>query len=156
MRDFRRESPRIEVEALCWELIEDRETSGLAIDLSPLGLRIERPYTGGPTRREVPLQLEVPGIDEVMWAKADACFDVLVPKAGPAGGALGLVRRTGYRIALAAARDLRMLKEFVVETDRVNRRNRAARRAAAEPEVMIDGRLETAVDLRLASCYLRA
>jgi hypothetical protein len=132
MREFRREGPRIKVEALCWELVDDRETSGFAVDLSSLGLRIERPYTGGPTRREVPLQLEVPGIDEVMWAKADACFDVLVPQAGPAGGALGLVRRTGYRIALAAARDLRMLKEFVVETDRMNRRDRAMRRRQAE------------------------
>jgi len=117
----RRESPRIGIEALCWELVEGRETSGLAVDLSSLGLRIERPYVGGPTRREVPLQLEIPGIDEVMWAKGDACFDVLVPHAGPAGGALGLIRRTGYRL-VAAARDLRMIKEFVVETDRAERR----------------------------------
>src|SRR6185295_14149236 len=79
MREFRRESPRIGIEALCWELVAHQEISGMAIDLSPNGLRIERPYTGGPTRREVPLQLEVPGIDEVMWAKADACFDHLVP-----------------------------------------------------------------------------
>jgi hypothetical protein len=128
MREFRRESPRIKVEALCWEVLDDRETTGLAVDLSSLGLGIERPYTGGPTRRSVPLQLEVPGIDEVMWARADACFDAVVPRTGPAGGALGLVRRTGYRIALAAARDLRMLREFVVETDRTVRRARAALR----------------------------
>jgi hypothetical protein len=147
MRDFRRESPRIEVEALCWELVDGRETSGLAVDLSSSGLRVERPYTGGPSRREVPLQIEVPGIDEVMWAKGDACFDVLVPQAAPAGDALGLIRRTGYRIALAAARDLRMLKEFVVETDRVNRRERAMRCQVAGASAM---------DLGLASCYLRA
>lgn len=147
MRDFRRESPRIEVEALCWELIDGRETSGLAVDLSSSGLRIERPYTGGPSRREVPLQIEVPGIDEVMWAKGDACFDVLVPQAAPTGDAPGLIRRTGYRIALAAARDLRMLKEFVVETDRVNRRERAMRCQVAGASAM---------DLGFASCYLRA
>ena len=117
----RRESPRIGIEALCWELVDGRETSGLAVDLSSLGLRIERPYVGGQTRREAPLQIEIPGIDEVMWAKGEACFDVLVPQAGPAGGALGLVRRTGYRL-VAAARDLRMIKEFVVETDRAERR----------------------------------
>jgi hypothetical protein len=28
------------------------------------------------------------------------------------------VRRTGYRLVVAAARDLRLLKEFVVETHR--------------------------------------
>ncbi|MBA2542736.1 MAG: PilZ domain-containing protein [Deltaproteobacteria bacterium] len=114
----RRESPRIEVEAMCWEMIDGREHSGLALDLSSHGLRIERPYAGGPTRREVQLEIEVPGIDEVMWARGDACFDVLVPTTSPAGGPLGLIRRTGYRIAIAAQRDLRMLKEVVFETYR--------------------------------------
>jgi hypothetical protein len=145
MRELRRESPRIGIEALCWELVGGREISGIAVDLSALGLRIERPYTGGPTRREVPLALEVPGIDEVMWAKADACFDQLVPSAGPAGGALGLVRRTGYRIVAAAARDLRTLSELVFEADRARRRREAA---AARDACDV-------FDLALASCYSR-
>lgn len=146
MRELRRESPRIGIEALCWELVGAQEISGIAVDLSPLGLRLERPYTGGPTRREAPLQLEVPGIDEVMWARADACFDHLVPSAGPDGGPLGLVRRTGYRIVAAAARDLRWLNELVVETDRASRRARALRREAERDRM---------VDLGLASCYRR-
>lgn len=136
---YRREGPRIGIAALCWELVEGRERSALAVDLSPAGVRIERPYTGGPTRREVPLQLEVPGIDEVMWARGDACFDVLVPDRSPAGGPLGLIRRTGYRLAGAAARDLRLLKELVYETAR------ARIAAVAAPP-----------DLGLAACYLRA
>lgn len=134
MHDFRRESPRIDVEALCWEVVDGREASALAVDLSPTGLRIERPYVGGPTRREVPLLLEVPGIDEVMWARADACFDVVVPDK-QRGGALGLLRRTGYRLVLAAQRDLRLLRELVVETHRARR---------------VDEQLA------FASCYLRA
>lgn len=112
----RRESPRIPVETLCWELFDGRELAGVAFDLSSGGLRIERPYAGGATRREVQLELEIPGIDEVMWAKGDATFDVLVPTSSPAGGPLGLIRRTGYRIALAANRDLRRLREVVFET----------------------------------------
>jgi len=143
MRELRRESPRIGIDAMCWELINGKEIGGIAVDLSPVGLRLERPYTGGPTRHEVPLQIEVPGIDEVMWAKADACFDVVVPHAGLAGGALGLVRRTGYRIVAAAARDLRMLREFVVETDRATRRTVELRAPAPD------------LDLGFASCYLR-
>jgi hypothetical protein len=109
--DPRRASPRIDVEALCWELIGDREFSSLIVDLSTEGARVERPYAGGRIEREVPLQIEVPGIDEVMWAKADVVFDQLVadPKAGP----FQLMRRTGYRIALAAARDLRLLRDYV-------------------------------------------
>jgi hypothetical protein len=149
MRELRRESPRIGIEALCWELVGDREVSGLAVELSALGLRIERPYTGGPTRRCVPLQLEVPGIDEILWAKADACFDHVVPSAGSAGGALGLVRRTGYRIVAAAARDLRLLNELVIETDRANRARR--REARRHRDVELDARF----DLAHASCYLR-
>jgi len=136
MYEYRREGPRIDVEAMCWELVDGHETTGLALDLSSTGLRIERPYVGGATRREVPLQLEVPGIDEVMWARGDACFDVLVPTRLPAGGALGLIRRTGYRIVLAAQRDLRLLKEFVVETHRA--------------------RHEALLDFTIASCYVRA
>ena len=111
MMDPRRASPRIDVEALCWELIGDREYSSLIVDLSTDGARVERPYAGGRIEREVPLQIEVPGIDEVMWAKADVVLDQLVPdrKAGPCQ----LMRRTGYRIAIAASRDLRLVRDYV-------------------------------------------
>jgi hypothetical protein len=136
MREFRR-GPRIDVEALCWELVDGRETSALAVDLSTDGLRIERPYVGGPTRQCVPLQLEVPGIDEVMWARGDACFDVIVPTTKALGGPWGMLRRTGYRIAIAARRDLKMLEEYVVETHRMR-------------TVDLD------LDLAMASCYARA
>jgi hypothetical protein len=113
---LRRESPRIDIDALCWEIIDGKEASGLAVDLSSMGLRIERPYSGGPTRKEVQLEIEVPGIDEIVWAKGEASSDILVPTALPAGGPMGLIRRTGYRLILAAQRDLRMIKELVWET----------------------------------------
>ena len=118
---LRRESPRIDVEALCWELIDGKQTSGLAVDLSSMGLRIERPYMGGPTRREMQLELEVPGIDEIVWAKAEASSDVLIPTCKGAGGPMGLIRRTGYRLIIAAQRDLRMIREYVFETDKLRR-----------------------------------
>ena len=108
---MRRCSPRIEVEALCWEIVDDREVSSLVVDLSSSGARLERPYVGGRIAREVPLQLEVPGIDEVMWAKGDVVFDQLVPgQRGP----FGLLRRTGLHISLAAARDLRLVRDYVM------------------------------------------
>jgi hypothetical protein len=131
---MRRRSPRIGVDALCWELVDDRETSGLVVDLSIDGARLERPYLGGRLAREVPLQLEIPGIDEVMWARGDVVYDRLVP-AKRAAGPFGLIRRTGYRIAIAAARDLRLLRDYVVETSR--------------------SRVEPDLDLAFASCYAR-
>ncbi|MCW5806202.1 MAG: hypothetical protein KIT31_27805 [Deltaproteobacteria bacterium] len=117
-QQYRRTTPRIGVEAMCWELTGRNPTTALAIDVSAMGLCVERPYVGGPTQREVPLELEVPGIDEVMWARGDACFDLVVPAPPHLKTPMGLVRRTGYRIAAAATRDLRLLKEFVVETQR--------------------------------------
>ena len=135
MRDPRRISPRIDLEALCWEVVNERETSALVVDLSSEGARLERPYLGGRIRREVPLQIEVPGLDEVMWARGDVVFDQLVPTRSVTSGPFGLIRRTGYRIAIAAARDLRLLRDYVFETHR----------ALRLPES----------ELSIASCYLR-
>ena len=133
-QDPRRTSPRIDVAALCWEVVGDREVSSLVVDLSSEGARLERPYVGGRIAREVPIQLEVPGIDEVMWARGDVVFDQLVPAPARTGGPFGLLRRTGLRIAVAAARDLRLLRDYVHEM--------ARQREDVEP-------------VMLASCYVR-
>ncbi len=109
--DSRRASPRIDVEALCWEIVGDREVSSLVVDLSSDGARLERPFLGGRIEREVPLQIEIPGIDEVMWARGDVVFDQLVP--AKTKSPFGLLRRTGYHLALAAARDLRLLRDYI-------------------------------------------
>jgi hypothetical protein len=112
LHDPRRSSPRIDTAALCWELVGDREVSSLIVDLSSDGARLERPFRGGGRMdREVPLQIEIPGIDEVMWAKGDVVFDQLVPAAD--SGPFGLMRRTGFHIAIAAARDLRLIRDYV-------------------------------------------
>jgi hypothetical protein len=114
-----RTDPRIGINALCWELDEDGETHGKIIDLSPLGARLERPFIAGKTRRcDSPLLLDVPGIDEVLWARGEVIFDRLVPSKATSAGPFGLVRRTGYRIVTAATRDLKMLRELVMDTHR--------------------------------------
>jgi hypothetical protein len=141
--DIRRASPRIEVEALCWEIVDDRELSSLVVDLSRDGARLERPYVGGRIAAAVPLQLEVPEIDEVIWARGEVVFDQLVPMRAPSGGPFGFLRRTGYRIALAAARDLRMLRDYVYEKARA--RDAAL---AAEQTLTIESMLN-------AACYAR-
>lgn len=114
-----RTDPRIGIDALCWELDEHGETYGKVVDLSPLGAKLERPFVAGKTRRlDSPLLFDVPGIDEVLWARGEVMFDRLVPVAGATGGAFGLVRRTGYRIVTAAHRDLKMLRELVFDMHR--------------------------------------
>lgn len=116
---WRRDSPRIAMEALCWEIIDDRESSAMVVDLSTAGARIERPYTGGRLLREIPLQLELPDIDEVLWARGTIVFDHVVPAKN--SGPYGLVRRTGFHIAMAARRELRLLRDYVYDVDHVRR-----------------------------------
>lgn len=125
------------METLCWEVVDERESSALVVDLSTAGARLERPFTGGRLVHEVPLQLELPGIDEVLWARGTIMFDHVVPakNAGP----FGLLRRTGFHIAVAAGRDRRLLREYVYDTDR-------ARRAANDEE-------NPHHMMMLASCY---
>jgi len=132
----RRLTPRIEVETFCSELVERGELPGLVVDLGEGGLRLERPYLGGATPSEILLEVEVPEVDEVMWARAAVCFDRVRPAPrGVHGGPFGMLRQTGLRILDAAARDLRLLRDYVFEKRR------------AEQTVL--------EDLGLASCYAR-
>ena len=137
-QDVRRTSPRVHVAAMCLEVSDDREHQGLVVDLSPRGARLERPFFGGRTPSEVYLEIIVPEIEEIIVARAEPSFDMVRPATIAAAGPLGLVRRTGYRIVEACARDLRMLREFVFEL-------RRSRRAD-------DGMFDELLD---ASCYAR-
>ena len=120
--DLRRLMPRIDVETFCSELVGGRDRPGLVVDLSPEGARLERPYLGGPTPREIVLGLEVPEVDEVIWARGEVCFDQVRQAPPGQGGPLGLLRTTGIRLVSAAMRDLRMLRECVIETHRARQK----------------------------------
>lgn len=160
--DARRIDPRIDVETFCSELLAHEERPALVVDLSALGARIERPYLGGPTPREIDLELEVPEIDEVIWARGEVCFDVVTQApAGTRGGPLGLLRTTGLRLVRAATRDLKMLRDCVFELRRarwltecvIDVVDEAALRAPMAPMARRD------VDdhyLAMAACYARA
>ena len=111
--------PRVDVETLCSEIVDGIERPSIVVDLSETGLRVERPYTGGRTPPELQLEFEVPGVDAIIWARGVTCFDQVRQFRG------GLLRTTGIRLAAAAARDLRLLRDFVVES----RRAEAARDA---------------------------
>ncbi len=117
---YRRSSPRVTVEALCLEVEDAGEHEAQVLNLSQRGVRLERPYLGGGgAPREVYLELAVPGIDEILVARGQRCFDQIgAPGPHSDGGPLGLVRRTGYRLAAACTRDFNMLREYVIELHR--------------------------------------
>jgi hypothetical protein len=111
--NMRRRAPRVGVEALCSEIVEGRERHGMLVDVSETGLRVARPWFGGHTPRELQIEFELPGIDEIIWARGQVCFDQV------SRGTFGrMLRTTGIRLAAAAARDLRILRDYVMDTKR--------------------------------------
>jgi hypothetical protein len=119
---WRRLTPRVSVEALSRELTDDgHDRYGCVMDLSPTGLRIERPFSAGLQPRMIQLEFEVPEVDEVVWALGEVCFDWVRQVRGHEGPPR-LLRSTGIRFAAAADRDLRLLREFVFDKSRAEER----------------------------------
>ena len=108
MTSRNRVSPRIPVESLCTEVVGEREQLALVIDLGESGLRLQRPLRGRGEGRIVQVEFELPETDELVWAKGEICFDRLRP------GPTGPVRSTGVRVVAAAARHLRMLRDWAM------------------------------------------
>ena len=119
MGPSKRLDPRIPVETLCSEVIDEREHYGVLVELSPSGVRLERPIGGRREGRIVQLEFELPDADEIIWAKGEVCFDRYRP-----GEGVTAVRSTGVRLVAAASRHLRMLREWVVATVEAQRRAR--------------------------------
>ena len=92
----------------------------MVVDLSAQGLRVMRPYASAPESRVVQIELELPGIDEIVWAKGEICFDQLwkVTPRAPQAGLAGWLRTSGIRLVAAARRDLDLLRDYVFEIRR--------------------------------------
>ncbi|HEU5056785.1 MAG TPA: PilZ domain-containing protein [Kofleriaceae bacterium] len=131
--DPRRLGPRVPLDSLCTELHGGSFRHALVVDVSEDGLRIERPF-GGPRSRQLQLELEIPGVDEIGWAAAEVCFDEVRRGAG----GTGIIRTSGLRLVSAAQRHRRILREYVLDTWR------ELRREADIGAYLVD-----------ASCYLR-
>jgi hypothetical protein len=106
---LRRTGPRIAVDSLCSEVVGHDLRNALVVDLSEDGIRIQRPI-GGPRTRSVQIELEIPGLDELVWAAGEICFDEVwrVPS--------GITRTSGVRLIAAAQRHRRILREYVEDT----------------------------------------
>jgi hypothetical protein len=114
----KRLDPRIPVETLCSEVVDDREHYGMLVELSPNGVRLERPLAGRRDGSIVQLEFELPDADEIIWAKGEVCFDRYRRLDGNA------VRSTGVRLVAAASRHLRMLRDWVAATVEARQRAR--------------------------------
>jgi hypothetical protein len=71
----------------------------------------------------VQLEIELPGTDEVVWARGDVTFAFLSPMGGThPDGQPRLWCRAGLRIAGVAQGERRLLRDYVIEARRARRR----------------------------------
>lgn len=112
--------PRVAAQGLCG-VITDRELRHAAmVDLSTMGIRLERPFDPAKATRTVQLEIELPEVDEIMWATGHVTHAHLRPMGGVhIDGQPRLWCSAGIQIDAAAMRDLRMLREYVVEKRRM-------------------------------------
>lgn len=113
----RRLAPRISIDGLCGVVTEGELRPAAMVDLSSLGIRLERPFDRRTARRTVQLEIEIPGLDEIMWARGHVTYAQLTPMGGVhPDGQPRLWCRAGIEIDAAAARDRRLLRDYVLET----------------------------------------
>jgi hypothetical protein len=130
LSDPRRLAPRIVVDGLCGIAAKSDFRHAAMIELSAIGLRIELPFDRKIASRAVQLEIELPGVDEIVWARGEVTFAHLSPMGGHhPDGQPRFLCRAGIHIAEAAWRDRRMLRDFVLET----RRLRQVRRRSDVP-----------------------
>jgi hypothetical protein len=123
--DSRRLAPRIVVDGLCGVVANQDLRHAALSELSAIGLRIELPFDRCAATRTIQLEIELPGVDEIIWARGHVTFAHLSPMGGiHPDGQPRLWCRAGIHIEDAARTDRRLLRDYVIET-------RRSRRAAA-------------------------
>jgi hypothetical protein len=115
--DPRRRAPRICLDGLVGVVSDDALHHAAMSDLSTLGLRVERPFDPRTARPIVQLEIELPGIDEIVWASSAVTHAYLTPMPGRTpDGQPRFWCRAGLRIVDASRRERRLLRDYVVET----------------------------------------
>lgn len=83
-------------------------------DLSVSGIRLERMFEPKTAQRVVQLEIELPGIDDVLWARAEVSFASLTPLPGrTADGQPRFWCLAGLRLAELCRRERRLLQDYV-------------------------------------------
>jgi hypothetical protein len=112
--DPRRRSPRIVLDGLCGVVSNDNLRHAALRDLSETGLRLEQVFDPTTARRDVQLEIELPHVDEVVWAHAVVTFAHLSPLPGRrADGQPRFLCRAGLRIDAISTPERRMLRDYI-------------------------------------------
>jgi hypothetical protein len=125
MHSNRRDDGRISLETFYTEYVSDRPYRGMITNVSHNGLRVQRLLRpGARMSRVVQLEFELPGTQEVIWAKGEACFDELeIASFGPTGtGPSATLHSSGIRVVACADKHARLMRDYVIEKRRDNQR----------------------------------
>ena len=111
----RRLVPRVRVDGLCGVVLGTELRPATMCDLSWIGVRLELPFDPSAAVREVQLEIEVPEIDEIMWACGHVTFAKLTPMGGlTMAGQPRFWCSAGVRLDAAASRDRRLLRDYTL------------------------------------------
>ena len=120
--DPRRLAPRIPLDGLCGVVTGRDLRHASMLDLSAIGLRIERPFDPAHASPLVQLEIELPDADEIVWVRGEVTFAHLSPMGGRhPDGQPRFLCRAGIRIDRIGYNDRRLLRDYVVETRRARR-----------------------------------
>jgi len=114
--DPRRRAPRIVVDGLCGVVTNNDLRPATMTDLSTLGLRLERPFDPKSARPVVQLEIDLPGIDEVVWASAIVTHAYLTPMGKTLDGQPRFWCKAGLRIADLCTPERKLLRDYVIES----------------------------------------
>jgi hypothetical protein len=114
--DVRRRAPRISIDGFCGVANANDYTHASLSNLSTLGLRLERQYDPAKARPVVQLEIELPGLDEVVWTSAIVTRAFLTPMGGTRpDGQPRFWCRAGLVIGDTSRRERRLLRDYVIE-----------------------------------------
>lgn len=112
--DARRNAPRISVDGFCGVASDEHDLEHATMsDLSTIGLRLERPFDPANARSVVQLEIELPGLDEVIWTSAIVTRAYLTPLASGRDGKPRFWCRAGLRLGETSRRDRSLLRDYV-------------------------------------------
>jgi hypothetical protein len=114
--DARRRAPRISVAGFCGVAVNNNLHHASMTNLSTLGLRLEGPYRHDPdATRIIQLEIELPGVDEVVWTSAEITRAVVTPMR-TTDGKPKFWCRAGLTIRDTSRSERRLLQDYVIDS----------------------------------------
>jgi hypothetical protein len=114
--DARRRAPRISVAGFCGVAVNNNLHHASMTNLSTLGLRLEGPYRhDANATRIIQLEIELPGVDEVVWTSAEITRAVVTPLRST-DGKPKFWCRAGLTIRDTSRSERRLLQDYVIDS----------------------------------------